>query len=172
MSKFTLRAAAAALAGILIAIGGCAESPSAPVAPDVSDLTFLRTPTGPSFSLGGSSVAVIDQNGGTLRTIEGHKLVFPAGAVSQPTRITMATVDGYVGVDLQPHGLTFPAGHEPVLTLDYSAATVSDGSSDLFVVYVDESNAVAEVLATRVLGQDRKVRANLQHFSRYITAEN
>jgi hypothetical protein len=172
MSKFTLRAAAAALAGILIAIGGCAESPSAPAVPDASDLTFLRTPLGPSLSRGGSSSVVIDQGGGMLQTADGHKLVFPAGSVSQPTQITMTTVNGYVGVDLQPHGLVFPVGKEPVLTLDYSNASVVRSTGDLFVVYIDEDGAVAEVLATRVLGLDAKVRTNLRHFSRYIAAGN
>jgi hypothetical protein len=168
MSKFKLRPALLALAGILIAIGGCAESPSAPAA--TQELQFLRTPPAPSFSRAGSSSSVvIDQNGGTIATAEGHRVVFPAGAVSGPTEITMSTVDGYVGVDLQPHGLVFPAGRQPILTLDYSAANTL-GFTTLAIVYVDESGAISEVLPTRVLGLDGKLRTNLAHFSRYIGA--
>jgi len=165
MSKFTLRAAAAALAGILIAIGGCAESPSGPA----EQLQLLRTPLTPSFSRAGSSAsAVIGTEGGSLQTAEGHKIVFPAGALSQPTEITMSTVSGYAGVDLQPHGLVFPATAQPVLTLNYAAAEVG-GFSRFNIVYVDESGEIAEVLPTRTTG-GLKLRANLQHFSGYIGA--
>lgn len=169
MFKPTLRPALLALAGILIAIGGCAESPSAPAAAP-GELQFLRTPAGPAFSRSGStSSTVIDKNGGVLSTSDGHRLVFPAGAVAGPTEITMTTVDGYVGVDLQPHGLVFPAGRQPVLTLDYSGANVL-GFTTLAIVYVDESGAISEVLPTRVIGADGKLRATLEHFSGYIGA--
>jgi hypothetical protein len=165
MSKFTLRAATAALAGILIAIGGCAESPSAPA----EQLQLLRTTLTPSYSRAGASAsAVIGAEGGALQTEAGHKIVFPAGALSQPTRITMSTVPGYAGVDLQPHGLVFPATAQPVLTLNYEAAQTA-GLHQFTVVYVDESGAIAEVLATRALG-DSRLRSVLQHFSRYLVA--
>jgi hypothetical protein len=165
MSKFTLRAAAAALAGILIAIGGCAESPSAPA----EQLQLLRTPLAPSFSRAGSSAsAVIGSEGGSLQTEAGHRIVFPAGALSEPTEITMSTVSGYAGVDLQPHGLVFPATAQPTLTLNYEAAQTA-GLHQFTVVYVDESGSIAEVLATRGLG-DSRLRSVLQHFSRYLVA--
>ena len=163
MSKFSLRAAAAALAGILIAIGGCAESPSAPA----EQLQLLRTPLTPSLSrAGSSSSAVIGVEGGALQTSTGHKIVFPAGALSQPTTITMSTVPGYAGVNLEPHGLVFPANAQPMLTLNIRAADV-DGLSRFNIVYVDESGSIAEVLRTRELGSEQ-LRANLQHFSGYL----
>lgn len=165
MSKFSLRAAAAALAGILIAIGGCAESPSAPA----EQLQLLRTPLTPALSRAGSrSSAVIGAEGGALQTSTGHKIVFPAGALSQPTTITMSTVPGYAGVNLQPHGLVFPATAQPVLTLDFSAADIA-GFNTFRIVYVDESGEIAEVLPTRTTGS-LKLRANLQHFSGYMAS--
>jgi hypothetical protein len=165
MSKFTLRAAAAALAGILIAIGGCAESPSAPA----EQLQLLRTPLTPSYSRAGASAsAVIGAEGGALQTATGHKIVFPAGALAQPTEISMTTVPGYAGVDLQPHGLVFPATAQPVLTLDFGGAEVS-GFTSFSIVYVDESGKIAEVLPTKTTG-GMKLRANLQHFSGYMAS--
>ena len=165
MSKLSLRAATAALAGILIAIGGCAESPSAPA----EQPTLLRTPLTPSLSRAGATAsAVIGVQGGTLQTSAGHKIVFPAGALSQPTTITMSTVPGYAGVDLQPHGLVFPATAQPVLTLNFAAAETT-GFSRFSIVYVDETGAISEVLRTRELGKDM-LRANLQHFSGYMAS--
>jgi hypothetical protein len=94
--------------------------------------------------------------------------VFPAGALREPTLISMTTDPEYVGVELEPHGLVFPAGRGPVLTLNYSGADVSPFSS-LAVVYVDDAGNPLEVLPTSVLGGSEKLRTRLQHFSGYIT---
>ena len=168
MSKFRVRSLLA-LAGILITIGGCAESPS-PVAVDAAWQKISR-PAGPSFSRSGEdspTSKLIGPEGGSIQN-GGHKLVFPAGALSEPTVITMSTDAEYVGVHLEPHGLQFPAGREPVLTLDYSGADTSVFSS-LSVVYVDDAGTIQEVLPTKELGGGGKLRANLEHFSGYIGA--
>lgn len=167
MSRFRLGSILAAVAGILITTGGCAESPSAPALPDASALEMLRAPVGPSFSRSGGDVAsaVIGPQGGTL-TIDGHRLVFPAGAVAEPTQITMRPDPVFVGVHLEPHGLQFPANASPVLTLDATGATA--GFHRLAVVYVDETGGIVEVLPTRTLGGSI-ARTELRHFSGYIT---
>jgi hypothetical protein len=163
MSKLALRTAAAALAGILIAIGGCAESPSSPAAQP----QLLRAPAAPGFAR--SAAAVIGQEGGSLQTADGHRIVFPAGALSQPTEISMTSVAGYAGVNLEPHGMVFPAGREPVLTIDIGSAATA-GFQRFDIVYVDESGAISEVLPTEVLGNSGKLRANLRHFSGYMAS--
>lgn len=168
MSRFRLGSILAA-AGILITIGGCAESPSASGL-DTASLTKLSAPQGPSYSVSGGSdevTAVIGPEGGTLALAEGHQLVFPAGAVSQPTAITMRADDNFVGVHLEPHGLQFPANAAPVLTLNATGAT--RGFAGLTVVYVDEDGIIAEVLPTRTL-RGEALQTRLRHFSGYIGA--
>lgn len=166
MSRFRL-GSILALAGILITTGGCAESPSAPVLPESAALVKLPAPVRPAFSRNGGEVAsaVIGPRGGSITLGEGHRLVFPAGAVSEPTTITMRADAKFVGVHLEPHGLQFPTNAAPVLTLNASGATA--GFSNLTVVYVDEAGAIAEVLPTNTLG-GTVLRTELQHFSGYI----
>jgi hypothetical protein len=168
MSKLALRAALVAAAGILISIGGCAEAPSAPATADLASATKVRAPASPSYSREGRASKVIGPEGGVLVTAEGHQLVFPAGALREPTEITMTTDPEYVGVELEPHGLVFPAGRGPMLTLNYSGADVSPFRS-LAVVYVDDAGTPLELLPTTNLGGAEKVRTRLQHFSGYIT---
>jgi hypothetical protein len=166
MPKPSFRAAAAALAGILIGIGGCTESPSAPAAP--APYKLLQVANAPSFDATGSAGALIGTNGGTITTPGGTTLAFPAGAVSQQTYVTVSPAQGLVGVEIEPHGLTFPAGKEPTLTLSYGRADVT-GLSALTVVYVD-GGAIEEVLSTSVSPQARTLTAKLPHFSIYAGA--
>jgi hypothetical protein len=167
MSRITFRRPSLALAGILIGIGGCSESPSAPAAP-AATYHFLAAPAAPSMSKSGeSSSAVIGQAGGVLSTPGGHRIVFPAGALDEPTRISIRADQNFAGVDLQPHGLRFPAGHQPVLSINVGSLNLSR-FSQLNVVYVSDNNAVLEVLPTALNGQ--RLEARLRHFSGYIGA--
>lgn len=167
MSRFRLGSLVALAAGILITTGGCAESPSAPTLSASAALVKLPAPVRPAYSRSGgeSATAVIGPRGGTITLSEGHRLVFPAGAVSAPTAITMRTDAEFVGVHLEPHGLQFPADAAPVLTLNASGSTA--GFSNLTVVYVDEAGEIAEILPTSTLG-GTVLRTELQHFSGYI----
>lgn len=164
MFRISIRRSSLALAGILIAIGGCAESPSTPEARE-----FVQRTADVRYNVegSGSASAVIDARGGALQTAAGDRIVFPAGAVAQPTRITITSDKRYAGVELEPHGLQFPAGHEPVLQINMQGSNAG-GYRSLSVVYVNESGAVAEVLPTSTGGS--RAAANLQHFSGYIVA--
>lgn len=164
MSRNAFRRPSLALAGILIAIGGCAESPSAPAARE-----FVQRTEGARYEASGAgrASAVIDPNGGVLQTMSGDRIVFPAGAVSQPTLITITSDRRYAGVELEPHGLQFPAGHEPVLQLNMQG-TNAGAYNSLNVVYVNEDGSVAEVLPTSTGGS--RATTNLHHFSGYIIA--
>jgi hypothetical protein len=164
MSRFRLGSILAVTAGILITTGGCAESPSAP-AEVGAGLELLVLPQGPSFavSAGGVASQVIGPEGGVIE-LGGSRLVFPAGALSQPTEIGMRADAKYQGVRLSPHGLQFPAGAEPVLEL--RAAGLAADRTALTVVYVDDANQILEVLPTERHGNT--VSAHLAHFSGYI----
>lgn len=159
MFNRSFRSSAAVLAGILITIGGCSESPSG------AGSQFVVRQGAARFDVSGSSSAVITPAGGVLQTAAGDRIVFPAGAVSTPTTITITSSTQYAGVELEPHGLRFPAGHEPVLQISTSGSNARLFRS-LSIVYVDESGTVAEVLPTAV--GSAQTQTNLQHFSGYL----
>jgi hypothetical protein len=166
MPKRTLRSFLA-LAGILVGIGGCSDAPTA--APTVGDLTLLRAPASAAFSLSGQGSlevsAVIGSEGGVLANANGQRLVFPAGALSEPTRITMTPSSEYLGVDLEPHGLRFPTHARPTLTLPLSG--IEPRHTRLWIVYVEREN-ILEVLPTAQPG-GTAISARLPHFSTYAT---
>lgn len=163
MLRISFRRPSLALAGILIAIGGCAESPSTPAARE-----FVQRTADVRYNVSGagSASAVIDPSGGVLQTAAGDRIVFPAGAVAQPTRITITSDPRYAGVELEPHGLQFPAGHQPVLQINMQGSNASAYRS-VTVVYVNEAGAIAETLPTTT-GSGRAT-TNLEHFSGYLT---
>lgn len=164
MSRITLRRPSLALAGILIAIGGCAESPSSPV---TREFVHRSSAVRYDVSGSGSASAVIDARGGTLKTATGDRITFPAGALTQPTLISITSDGQYAGVELEPHGLRFTAGREPVLRLNV-ANSDANAYRNVDVVYVDESGAIAEIMPTERKGDT--METHLRHFSGYLAS--
>jgi hypothetical protein len=165
MRKLTLRSATTALAGILIAIGGCTESPSAPATPSAPQ--FVIRSSHLRFDVSGSASAVIGVAGGTVVTPAGDRLIFPVGALAQPTEITLTSSDSYVGVQVQPHGLTFAPGRQPVLVLN-TAGSNAGSFRKLEVSYVDESGNVAEVFPAAAGAET--LTTTLPHFSGFLAS--
>lgn len=172
MIRLSVRAAT--LAAAIVAAAACADQ--TPLGSDRADTGFqlLRAPaavqpaaTTDTDGTSSSSARVIGPEGGTLQ-VGAHRIVFPAGALTQPTEIRMTLDDEYVGVELEPHGIVFPAGREPTLTLGYAGVDASNFAS-LAVAYV-EDDAISEVLPTRRDAQAQTVQARLRHFSLYATS--
>jgi hypothetical protein len=161
-----LRVGALCLAGTLLVAGGCSDAPAAPRSDSGLALEKLARHVAPARSVDGAAAAkVIGPQGGELVTPAGHRLVFPVGALAHPTEIRMTDDPSYVGVRLQPHGLRFPAGRSPVLTLGFPDGTFRSYDF-LRIVYVDDASEILEVLPTRVDGTT--VTAHLRHFSGYL----
>lgn len=172
MAKLRMRAALSAIAaGILITVGGCSEShPTTDSAADFAD-RFQRVElrgAGSSLANGDAVRAekVIGPEGGTLEIPGGHSLTFPAGALAKPTTIKARVDMQYVEVDLDPHGIQFPAGREPTLKLSYAAASTA-GFSSLTVAYLDAAGRYLEDMHGLNDPQAQAVNARLPHFSRY-----
>jgi hypothetical protein len=162
MCNRSLRSSALVLAGILIAIGGCTESPSGS-----APRQFVTRTSQARFDVSGSAAGVVGVQGGTLVTPAGDRIVFPAGALSEPTRITITSSSSRVGVELEPHGLQFPQGHEPVLILDTRDSNAGSFRK-LDVSYVDASGNVLEVLPADKGGHT--LSTTLPHFSGYMAS--
>lgn len=172
MAKRPLRTALSLLAGILITIGGCTEHPSPAGADTEQQLrqVQLSAPSGGVRAnkgiLDDASSKVIGPEGGTLNISGGHKLEFPAGALSEPTLITARAGKVFVEVEFGPHGLQFPAGHEPVLTLSYKGVVNVLNEGSLTIAYM-EGARISEVLAGQVDTGAKTVSAKVGHFSKY-----
>jgi hypothetical protein len=110
---------------------------------------------------------VIGVAGGTVVTPAGDRLIFPVGALAQPTEITLTSSDSYVGVQVQPHGLTFAPGRQPVLVLN-TAGSNAGSFRKLEVSYVDESGNVAEVFPAAAGAET--LTTTLPHFSGFLAS--
>jgi hypothetical protein len=164
MARLRSQLGALCLAGTLLVVGGCADVTSAPGL----HLEKIAAERGPSFSVDGGSLvasAVIGPQGGVIATASGHRLAFPAGAVAQPTEIRMRDDGAFLGVRLEPHGLQFPTGRGPVLSLNLGGAETT-GYTVLRIAYVDEDGNFLEVLPATL--DDRTLSTRLRHFSGYI----
>lgn len=171
MPRHTLRVLAVAAAALLAGYG-CTDvaAPTSSVSPTSLSLVQLPAPQSePRFNRVGSQSAsgVITAEGGVLELESGHRITFPARAVAEPTLITMTAHPTYLGVEMQPHGLAFPEGREPVLSIRYSAGAVSQYRK-LSIVYTDDAGNILEVLATTRQFRTHTVSTRLQHFSPYI----
>lgn len=148
------------LGAILILAAGCADQgpTESALTPHVAALSRAHT--------AGTVAKTIGPRGGTLEFGIGS-LSFPAGAVSENTRIT-ATLDGRnLGVTFGPHGLVFPAGAQPELVLDVRGVQVPVHTS---IYYVTEAGAVLERYEPEWDALEAVARVRLGHFSRYILA--
>lgn len=159
LSRALTRLAAAVL---VVAMAGCAESPSEPLAPDAAP-QLVRQPIPPTTLL---AQRHIGPAGGKLHIPGGHTLEFPAGALSTTTLITASRDPHSISVDFGPEGIVFPSSARPTLTYNYGGASVSPGT--LRIIYIDGS--YTEELNTTVNTSARTVSANLQHFSTYALA--
>lgn len=164
-----------ALFALLAAVGGCADSPSAPIQPDEANASLL----GGSLQLVGQLLPVLDTSsertigpeGGTLYIAGGHSLHFPAGALQAPTTIHAVRDPLLIVVDFGPEGLVFPDSARPTLTYSYANTGLFSllGASGLTIVYLD-GGLLPEVLPSAVDTGAKVVRAELSHFSTYALA--
>ena len=128
--------------------------------------------------------ATIGPEGGEIVLDDaGGKIVFPAGALRQATRITMIAKAGWnVAYEFCPHGITFDA---PVVIVQELGKTVAASMKDvrtlqagyyqqgLEAIFVDPGRSLARVTELRnvVLDQPLNPRAAkfyIYHFSGYI----
>jgi hypothetical protein len=174
MAKLRMRAVLSAItAGILITIGGCTDpsplaKPTLEVGSGYEPIRIQMPVGGATFNrvAGLKAEKTIGTEGGILQMPGGHTLTFPAGALGEPTLIRGRVDSEYLLVDFEPHGIQFPRGREPLLTLSLQNADVS-GFKSLTVTYV-AGNQILEVLPTDVNVGAATANSRLKHFSGYL----
>lgn len=104
--------------------------------------------------------------GGTIKA-GNHRLVIPAGALSQTVSITMtAPSERAAVVKFEPHGLTFNAVAKPTLTLSLTGCNAPPSYAG--IKYLTPDNVLLEALKSQL--NSGSVTARLDHFSRYAVA--
>jgi len=173
MARFRLRAVFALVAGTLITIGGCADNSPTGNAPSefgtrYEPVRLVQSMDGAGFNRLGTQRAEvrIGPAGGTLNIPGGHTLDFPAGAVDKPTTIRAKVDTRYLQVDFEPHGIQFPKGREPVLTLALQGADIAPFNW-LVVTYI-VGDQIFEILPTDIDLSNKKATTRLRHFSGYL----
>jgi hypothetical protein len=117
-----------------------------------------------------ADTAVVGPAGGVL-AIGPHRLVIPAGALSQ--RVTIigdAPVGNVVSVRFQPEGLHFDARHPAYLTLDYSKCSLVRTLLPKRVAYTSDRLDILSYLLSIDDLFHHKVTGQVKHFSRYAVA--
>lgn len=171
MPRHTLRVLAVAAVALLAGYGCTDVGTPTSSTPSATSLEKLVRPASLSgarlnaFGRKGGVSETIGPEGGVLNLGGGTRVVFPAGAVARPTTITMKAHAEYVGVEMEPHGLVFPAGRQPVLTISVAGVDVSRFQA-LNIVYVSDAGEILEVFPTSVTGT--VLSARLPHFSGFI----
>lgn len=133
-----------------------------------------------------SQSAIIGPAGGEIKITEaGAKISFPAGALAQPTLITMTAFAGYsVGYDFQPHGLTFA---QPVKVQQTIAGTWAQaypvllkglhgsywGQASLDSAWIDKGKFFAKVQENQIgyfESNASQIKFYIGHFSGYMVS--
>jgi hypothetical protein len=175
MARRPLFRAASSFAAILILAAGCGDHTPTAVQLEGSNALTASAAKGPKANVvkttfaAGSYATVIGPQGGTIEFGIG-KLVFPAGALTQPTRITATTDGSTLGVEFGPHGLVFASASSPQLVM--TTAGFAGDASTLRIVYVDKHGYVLEEVATVADIDRNQLRARLTHFSTYAIAKD
>jgi len=116
-----------------------------------------------------STTQVIGPAGGTL-SVGPQSLFIPAGALTEPTTITMVqpTGDKVNAVRFQPEGLQFnkPAS----LTMSYANCNLLGSLAPKHIAYVDANLSILYYLLSIDNLFSRKVTGQVNHFSEYAMA--
>lgn len=196
MNRFRTFTATLVLAFALL-LSGCGESPlqpSAPEAPSSSDAETQAVSASiaglPAALIGGGSSVTVAQRNHALssdlvqtKTIHptggfihiwgaGFTLYFPAGAVSEPTEITVTAPAGdLVGYHMEPHGIEFPV---PVVAVQSLWGTNAFGRLDLTAAYfggtLSPVISALEILPLRAPALPWFAVFRIDHFSGYVVA--
>lgn len=150
---------------------------------DGGNASYSLVHDGLTLDVAESVSATIGREGGQLSLL-GHTLAVPHGAVSEPTQFTLTVLPtGYVEVDLTATVSTLLGGvldvgsrgfRKPVaLSLTYSRATGVPDPSRLLIVHAKGPAGYEELVPvpSRVDERTEVVKAELEHFSRYVLAQ-
>ncbi|HXE57989.1 MAG TPA: hypothetical protein VNK43_08305 [Gemmatimonadales bacterium] len=168
----------------LVAVAGCrtASAPTEPPEAPAADATPQAISIGP-IDLDLSRLLlqctplpyarverVIGPAGGVL-SVGPHVLTVPPGALDRPVAITAELPSDRVSsVRLSPHGLEFAPGRPARLSLSYAHCQGAGILLPKRIAYITESLDLIALLRSIDNPFQRRVSAELEHFSRYAVA--
>jgi hypothetical protein len=168
-----------ALAGLAALVACGDKNPTAPVSPsatEASDLLFFSKPRLLECGAGEamSQTAVIDAAGGTI-SLGGTSVVFPAGALLNPTNVTLnIPASPYVEIDIVTDGQNqfLEPFLRPIVTISYARCDRSDTLFRLLSAwYIDsETKELLDRMSSFDNKLTRSVTFRASHFSGYAIA--
>jgi hypothetical protein len=168
-----VRLLAVLLAACLV-VSSCGEPPASPAvpAPQADLIGALLQPTGIlkcSDLPSDSDTETIGPAGGKL-TAGPHTLVIPAGALDEPTKITMSvrTGSGVNAVHFEPEGLRFD--RSAALTMSYANCDLLGKLLPKRIAYTSSAFDVISYLLSVDNLWTKRVTGRLDHFSDYAVA--
>ena len=143
--------------------GPAPEKPTTEV-PLVGEPTAVGTPTGDKIS------QTIGAGGGVIRTADGNvSLSIPAGALSQPTTISLQPIENkaFQGIgsayEFSPDGLKFAKPAQ--LTVKYAAGSLNGTSPEAIGIAFQDDKRVWQGTAAQVNPAEGTFTASVPHFS-------
>ncbi len=125
----------------------------------------------------------IDVSGGVISIpATGLTMVFPAGALSEPTTIKVTSDERYVAYKMEPSGIRFNKDVEVTQLLSYTEVGGSPLRTQLFAAYVADDNTQlsgkvpvlelepSSTVFSAVTGLPEAQVWVIRHFSRYMLA--
>ena len=168
-----VRLLAVLLAACLV-VSSCGEPPASPAvpAPQADLIGALVQPTGLlkcSELPSDSDTETIGPAGGKL-TAGPHTLVIPAGALDEPTKITMSVRigRGVNAVHFEPEGLQFE--RSAALTMSYANCDLLGKVLPKRIAYADDALSIITYLLSFDNLWGKRVTGKLDHFSDYVVA--
>jgi hypothetical protein len=168
-----VRLLAVLLAACLV-VSSCGEPPASPQvpAPQAGLIGAIIQPTGLlqcSDLPSDSDTETIGPAGGRL-TAGPHTLFIPAGALDEPTKITMSvrTGSGVNAVHFEPEGLQFERSAS--LTMSYANCDLLGKLLPKRIAYADDALNIVTYLLSLDNLWTKRVTGKLDHFSDYVVA--
>lgn len=172
----------AVLLAVCFIVPSCSEPPAAPVAPETPDAVYpapqadligsLLRPTGLlqcSALPFDSETRTIGPDGGSI-SAGPHVLTIPAGALKEPTKITMTAPSGrgVNQVHFEPEGLQFDRSAS--LTMSYANCSLLGKLLPKRIAYTGEGLRILSYLLSLDNIFAKRVTGKLDHFSDYVVA--
>jgi hypothetical protein len=125
----------------------------------------------------------MDASGGVISIpATGLTMVFPAGAVSEPTTITVTSDDKYVAYKMEPSGIHFDRDVVVTQLLSFTEAAGTPLRTQLFAAYIADDNTKlsgkvpvlelepSHTVLSAITGLPEAQVWVIRHFSRYMLA--
>ena len=135
--------------------------------PSDSPMAVGLAKDGPGKKVNAGTTILVSAEAGGVVNCGRYTVVFPAGALSEDTEITVRACEEkrLVSCELLPHGITFNVPAQLLIDLTYTTASPTD---DATVYWYNESMGVWQDVGGTLDPTTMILSTDLGHFSQYV----